>query len=95
MRTGNGTARFSGLSIRGRPEHDPIQVRALLKEVYYAAHRSSFVHGGREVSPASLMADSIGSSYLKHVVEGREVRTPGLSYSANDFERGANAGRSD
>lgn len=53
----------------------------LLKTVYYS-HRSGFVHGGKEVSSAALMADKTGSSYFKHATEGKEVRTPGLGWFA-------------
>jgi hypothetical protein len=53
----------------------------LLKTIYYS-HRSAFVHGGREVSAAALLADQAGSSYLKHMVEGKETKTPGLSWFA-------------
>lgn len=62
-------------------EGDAALFHSLLKSVYYA-HRSAFVHGGKEVPLTSLMADNIGSSYFKHVDEGKEVKTPGLDWFA-------------
>lgn len=56
-------------------------LRELLKTVYYA-HRSAFVHGGKEVSSATVMADRIGAAYFKHATDGPEVRTPGLDWFA-------------
>ena len=62
-------------------EGDAALFHSLLKSVYYA-HRSAFVHGGKEVPFASLMADNVGSSYFKHVDGGKEVKTPGLDWFA-------------
>lgn len=53
----------------------------LLKTVYYV-HRSGFVHGGKEVSIASVMADNLKSSYFKHSVDDKVLRTPGLGWFA-------------
>jgi hypothetical protein len=50
-----------------------------LKTVYYS-HRSAFVHGGREVSVASRIADQAGFNRIGHFVEGEEVFTPGLKW---------------
>lgn len=66
---------------RGEDERNTDLLRELLKEVYYA-HRSSFVHGGKEVTSASLMADHASSSYFKHATSGKEVKTPGLRWFA-------------
>lgn len=73
--------RYLQSEARGDDERNADLFRSLLKEVYYA-HRSGFVHGGREVSSASLMADRVGSSYFKHATSGKEVRTPGLRWFA-------------
>jgi len=66
---------------RGPDERDPDLLRELLKTIYYE-HRSGFVHGGREVSAASLMADRVESSYFKHELDGKEVKTPGIGWFA-------------
>lgn len=68
-------------SLKQKDEEDPELFRELLKTVYYA-HRSGFVHGGREASPAALHADVAKSSYFKHATDGPEVKTPGLSWTA-------------
>jgi hypothetical protein len=73
--------RFLPDSKRGGDERNIDLFRELLKTAYYS-HRSSFVHGGREVSAASLMADIAGSSYFKHATDGKEVKTPGLGWFA-------------
>ena len=67
-------------------ERDQTLFRKLLKTVY-CSHRSAFVHGGKEVSSAALMADKVGSSYFKHATEGQEVRTPGLGWFAHVVQR--------
>lgn len=66
---------------RGNDEKDQRLFVELLKTTYYS-HRSGFVHGGREVSIAALMADRAGSSYFKHQINGREVKTPGIGWFA-------------
>ncbi len=68
-------------AVKGPDERNDELITQLLKTVYYA-HRSGFVHGGREVSAAALLADKAGSSYLKHLVDGKETRTPGLAWFA-------------
>ncbi len=50
-----------------------------LKTVYYS-HRSAFVHGGKEVSIASKIADQSGFNSIGHFVDGEEVFTPGLKW---------------
>lgn len=50
-----------------------------LKTVYYS-HRSGFVHGGKEVSIASKIADQAGFNSISHFVEGKEVFTPSLKW---------------
>jgi hypothetical protein len=67
---------------RSDDERNPELFRELLKEAYYN-HRSAFVHGGREVSSASLMADQVGSSYFRHSTSGKDTRTPGLRWFAH------------
>lgn len=68
-------------AVKGPDERDEALFTHLLKTIYYS-HRSAFVHGGREVSVASLLADKAGSSYLKHLVDGNETKTPGLAWFA-------------
>lgn len=79
--------RFMPDGLRGEDEKDPALFRELLKTIFFS-HRSAFVHGGKEVSSAALMADMAGSSYFKHAAEGREVKTPGLAWFAR-IVRGA------
>ncbi len=66
---------------KGEDERDEELFDELLRTAYYS-HRSGFVHGGKEVSSASLMADKAHSSYFKHATEGKEVKTPGLGWFA-------------
>lgn len=48
----------------------------LLKTAYFA-HRSAFLHGGREVSAAVSIADKAGRDYFRHSdYEGKQRRTP-------------------
>ena len=72
---------------KGDDERSEELFNELLKTAYYS-HRSGFVHGGREVSSAALMADKVGSSYFKHATEGKEIKTPGLAWFAK-IVRGA------
>ncbi len=72
---------FLSEEFRGDDENNNKLFIKLLKTAYYS-HRSGFVHGGKEVSSAALMADQIGSSYFKHATEGKEVKTPGLGWFA-------------
>lgn len=53
--------------------------KELLKEVYYR-HRSGFTHGGKEIPEAVDLADSLDRVYVRNVVDGKEVRTPGLKW---------------
>jgi len=73
--------------LRGPDEQDSALFTNLLKTVYHS-HRSGFVHGGKEVSLATLDADRVGSSYFKHKTDGQEVRTPGIGWFAG-IVRGA------
>lgn len=73
--------RYGVAAGRAGPAHNPPQVRALLKQIFYV-HRSAFVHGGKEVPHAALVADSVGAPYFKHIVAGKEVKTPGLDWFA-------------
>jgi hypothetical protein len=57
-------------------------VRELLKTVYNV-QRSAFVHGGKEISAASLQADRAGTMYFRHATDGREEKAPGLSWFAD------------
>jgi hypothetical protein len=64
---------------KGKVERDDELFKELLKTVYHSL-RSGFVHGGKEVSYAALMADRTHSSYFKHFIEGKETKTPGLGW---------------
>ncbi len=68
-------------SLKNTDENDKSLFTELLKTIYYN-HRSGFVHGGKQVSSASLMADSVNSSYFKHKINGKETKTPGLGWFA-------------
>lgn len=68
-------------AVRTPDETDVALFTQLLKTAYYS-HRSAFVHGGSEVSDAALLADKAGSSYMKHMINGKEVKTPGLNWFA-------------
>jgi len=72
---------FLSEEYKGDDERDDILFNELLKTVYYS-HRSGFVHGGKEVSSAALMADKARSSYFKHATGGKEIKTPGLGWFA-------------
>lgn len=50
-----------------------------LKTVYYS-HRSAFVHGGKEVSVASRIADQAGFNNIGHFIDGKEIFTPSLKW---------------
>ena len=66
---------------RGPDERNNDLFNGLLKTIYYS-HRSGFVHGGKEVSDASLMADQASSSYFQHIVDGKETKTPAIGWFA-------------
>lgn len=68
-------------AVRGKDERTSALFPKLLKTVYYS-HRSGFVHRGKEVSAAAIMADRAGSTYFKHATDAKEVRTPGLGWFA-------------
>jgi hypothetical protein len=68
----------------------------VLKEVYYN-HRSGFTHGGKEIPDAVLLADRLKRDYVKNLIDGNEVRTPGLRWfekivagALNEFLRRSN-----
>jgi hypothetical protein len=52
---------------------------SLLREAY-DRHRSGFTHGGKEIPHAAVLADRLGRPYVKNIVDGKEVRTPGLRW---------------
>jgi len=53
--------------------------KELLKEVYYR-HRSGFTHGGKEIPEATEIADGLNRVYVKHIIDGKEVKTPSLRW---------------
>lgn len=55
--------------------------KELLKEIYYR-HRSGFTHGGKEIPEAVSMADSLNRVYVRNIIDGKEIRSPGLKWFA-------------
>jgi hypothetical protein len=53
--------------------------KKLLQEIY-DRHRSGFTHGGKEIPEAVSLADRLNRVYVRNVVDGKEVRTPGLRW---------------
>ncbi len=53
--------------------------REFLKEIYYR-HRSGFTHGGKPIPEAVALADRLGRVYVRNIVDGKEIRTPGLKW---------------
>lgn len=74
--------RYFPENLKGDDEKNEELFKELLKTVYYV-HRSAFIHGGREVSHASVIADCQNSSYCRHQTSGKEEKTPGLKWFAN------------
>lgn len=72
---------------KSEDEQNRTHLEALLKTVYYR-HRSGFVHGGKEVSFASVLADRAQSPYFVHFIDGKEIKTPGVRWFAR-LVRGA------
>ena len=50
-----------------------------LKTVY-CSHRSALCMAGKEVSVASKIADRAGLNSVGHIVDGKEIVTPGLKW---------------
>ena len=67
--------------LKAGDEQNDALLRELLKTIYYS-HRSGFVHGGKDVSEACILADRASSSYFAHYVNGKETRTPGIGWFA-------------
>lgn len=53
--------------------------KEILKEIYYN-HRSGFTHGGKSIPEAVYMADRSNRKYIRNIIDGKEVRTPGLKW---------------
>lgn len=53
--------------------------KELLREIYYR-HRSGFTHGGKEIPDAVSVADRLNRVYVRNMVNGKEIRTPGLKW---------------
>lgn len=53
--------------------------KKLLQEIY-RRHRSGFTHGGKEIPEAVNLADRLNRVYVRNMVDGKEVRTPGLKW---------------
>ena len=56
-----------------------LEFASLVREAY-DRHRSGFTHGGKEIPQAAVLADRLGRPYVKNIVDGKEVRTPGLRW---------------
>lgn len=54
----------------------------LLKQIYNS-YRSGFTHGGLNISVGSLAADKSGLKYVKHIVDGKEIKSPSLTWFEN------------
>lgn len=54
----------------------------LLKQIYNS-YRSGFTHGGLNISIGSLAADKSGLKYVKHTVDGKEIKSPSLTWFEN------------
>jgi hypothetical protein len=52
----------------------------LIDEAY--TMRSAFTHGGSEISIGTLSADHVQRKYVKHIVKGKEICSPSLSWFA-------------
>ena len=53
--------------------------KKVLREIYNR-HRSGFTHGGKSIPEAVFLADRLGKPYIKNLIDGKEVRTPGLKW---------------
>ena len=54
-----------------------------LLEQIYRKYRSGFTHGGLNISVGSLAADKAGLKYVKHYIDGKEVKSPSLTWFEN------------
>lgn len=53
--------------------------KEFLKEIYYS-HRSGFTHGGKPIPEAAALADRLNRVYVRNIIDGKEIRTPGLKW---------------
>ncbi len=58
---------------------DEEEWKEFLKEIYYN-HRSGFTHGGKDIPEAVELADRLNRVYVKNMIQGKEVKTPGLKW---------------
>jgi hypothetical protein len=58
---------------------DETDFKGLLKEIYYR-HRSGFTHGGKPIPDAATLADRLGRVYVRNMLDGKEIITPGLNW---------------
>ncbi|MEL6442229.1 MAG: hypothetical protein AAFQ80_23655 [Cyanobacteria bacterium J06621_8] len=68
-----------GVSQRNLCQDEQEKIVQDLKTIYYE-HRSGFVHGGKEVSIAAEIADEHNLQGFSHVVNGKDVITPGTKW---------------
>ena len=68
-----------GFSQQNLSQDEQENIKQALKTIYYV-HRSGFVHGGKEVSIAAEIADKHDLQGLSHVVDGKDVITPGTKW---------------
>lgn len=81
---GNGScAKFIDFILNYFPDKSSLQSeqdwRELLQQIY-RRHRSGFTHGGKEIPEAVNLADRLNRVYVRNMVDGKEVRTPGLKW---------------
>lgn len=55
------------------------ELGSLLKHVY-DAHRSGFTHGAKPLPEAAALADKLGRAYVRNVIDGKQVKTPGARW---------------
>ena len=81
---GSGSCdKFINFILKYLPDKSSLETESdwkeFLKEVYYR-HRSGFTHGGKEVPEAANLADRLNRVYVRNVIDGKEVRSPGLKW---------------
>jgi hypothetical protein len=81
---GSGSCnRFVGFILDYLPDKSSLPSEQDWKELLeqiYRRHRSGFTHGGKEIPEAVNLADRLNRVYVRNMVDGKEVRTPGLKW---------------
>ncbi len=66
-----------------RAEETDMDLFTELLEQIYRKYRSGFTHGGLSISVGSLAADKAGLKYVKHYIDGKEMKSPSLTWFEN------------